>query len=82
MPIFSQWSRHTRQSVSGMLLMKWSCLSQKPSLCICSSRWEPGMGGCFPQASAQAWSSATGSKEANMPTSGTMGRSFSPWQSQ
>ena len=44
MPIFSQWARHTRQSVFGMLLMKWSCLSQKPSLCICSSRWEPGMG--------------------------------------
>ena len=38
MPIFSQWARHTRQSVSGILLMKWSCLSQKPSLCICSSR--------------------------------------------
>ena len=34
------------------------------------------------RASAQAWSSATGSKEANMPTSGTMGTSFSPWQSQ
>ena len=33
-------------------------------------------------ASAQAWSRAMGSKEANMPTSGTMGRSFSLWQSQ
>ena len=48
MPIFSQWARHTRQSVSGMLLMKWSCLSQKPSLCICSSSVGAGDGGLFP----------------------------------
>ena len=33
-------------------------------------------------AEAQARSRATGSAEANMPTSGTMGTSFSAWQSQ
>ena len=42
----------------------------------------PGMGWAAMQASAQAWSRATGSKLANMPISGRMGASFSPWQSQ
>ena len=34
------------------------------------------------QASTQAWSMATGSKEANIPMSGRIGASFSAWQSQ
>lgn len=41
-----------------------------------------GMTGCRFTASAQAMSSATGSYDANIPTSGTIGRSFSEWQSQ
>lgn len=40
------------------------------------------MGGRRLTASAQARSIATGSKEAKKPISGTMGISFSAWQSQ
>ena len=41
-----------------------------------------GIAGICSAMSMQAWSIATGSKLANMPISGTMGVSFSGWQSQ
>ena len=40
------------------------------------------MTGILLQRSTHAWSSATGSNEASMPTFGIMGTSFSAWQSQ
>ncbi len=47
-----------------------------------SDNWLFGSGVAARQASAQAWSSASGSKEANIPIFGRIGASFSPWQSQ
>ena len=70
-------SRQLSQLVSGWVSVKWSWWQRSRS-----SKMEPGTLGWAFTASAQAWSRAMGSKEANMPTSGTMGRSFSLWQSQ
>lgn len=75
-PIFSAWARQVRYSVLGLVLSKWSCLSWKPGRDISSVSWLPGRGVCLRQASTQAWSSASGSDEANMPTSGMIGVSL------
>ena len=76
-PIDSAYSRPCFQFVSGWTSSKWSW-------CPCSDSESivPGFSGILLTASAQAWSRATGSNEANIPMFGTIGASFSPWQSQ
>ena len=51
-------------------------------LCKVLAKLAVSIGVVFRQASAHAWSRATGSKLANIPISGRIGASFSPWQSQ
>ena len=81
-PIFSAWSKQLLHSDSGVELQKWSWWSTKPFFAMFFASWLPGIGAALRQASTQAWSSASGSKEANIPIFGRIGTSFSPWQSQ
>ena len=81
-PIFSAWSRVAFHSIFGLESLKWSWWQCHPGSAKCSPSWLLAIGVAFRQASAQAWSSATGSKLANIPISGRIGASFSPWQSQ
>ena len=77
-----------RQLVSGWVMLKWSCSQRSgmPPSASSLSRMSVssvfGSAGAASAMSMQAWSMATGSKLANMPRSGTMGVSFSAWQSQ
>ena len=81
-PIFSAWARHVLYSEFGVVFSKWSWWSQKCSAAIRSESWLFGSGCIFRQASTQAWSSASGSNDANIPIFGRIGASFSGWQSQ
>ena len=76
-PISSPCSICTRQLVLGWTLMKWSWQRHSASLSALL-----GLAGMAFTASAAARSIATGSKEANIPILGTIGASFSGWQSQ
>ena len=65
-PIFSAWSRVAFHSIFGLESLKWSWWQCHPGSARCSPSWLLAIGVAFRQASAQAWSSATGSKLANI----------------
>ena len=81
-PIFSACSRQLLHSDSGVELIKWSWWSWKLGSARCLASWLSGRGSAAKQASTQAWSSARGSVDTNIPRFGRIGTSFSPWQSQ
>ena len=82
MPSFSPWSSVSFQRMFGFESRKWSWWCCQSGFARLSPSCESGSGALLRQASAQAWSRATGSNEANIPISGRIGASFSPWQSQ
>lgn len=81
MPIFSQWARHTRQSVSGILLMKWSCLSQKPSCASARPGGSQGWG-LFPAGVGAGLVQRHRVKGGEHAHVGHDGQVVLPWQSQ